>query len=159
MSICSISDYDRSMNRYLLRIQLGMLTTPVWASGVGAFIKGNVLILGEQASDPSNAPEQQPFCSSKGCSGWLNNLLEEAKIPEDHLFWLNVNNNDGTKIDLHPYIHSLKPRAVIALGSVAATRCIDQQIEYEKFYHPQYWKRFHYNEPYVLIDRLRELLK
>ena len=140
---------------YLRRIKLKEATAPEWAHGVGAFIEGNVLLIGEQASDPKNAPEQQPFCSSKGCSGWLNKLLEVEGIQEEKLFWLNALYNDGTKVMLWHYVDALRPAVVIALGNVASKLCTEQKISHEKCYHPQYWKRIHSKERYALVDLLK----
>jgi hypothetical protein len=147
------------VSRYLHRIQLKQATAPEWAFGVGAFIKGNILLVGEQASDPKNAPEQQPFCSSKGCSGWLNRLLEEDGVPEDKLYWLNALNNDGSVVNFRSYLAALEPSTVIALGNVAARVCSEQDIPFVKCYHPQYWKRFHSMKPYPLLDLLQQSLK
>lgn len=145
--------------RYLHRIKLKEFTAPAWAHGVGAFVEGNILLIGEQASDPKNAPEQQPFCSSKGCSGWLNDLLEAEGIPEEKLFWLNALNNDGSKVELWRYVDSLKPSCIIALGNVASKVCHEQMITHEKCYHPQYWKRFQSQNRYGLIDLLQHRVK
>jgi hypothetical protein len=146
------------VERYLRRIKLKEQTAPVWAHGVGAFVTGNILLIGEQASDPTNAPEQQPFCSSKGCSGWLNRLLEQEEIPEERLFWLNALNNDGSRVQLQRYVAELRPSHVVALGSVASKLCQEQNVLHHRFYHPQYWKRFHSKKPYALIEFLRRNL-
>lgn len=145
--------------RYLHRIKLKETTAPAWAHGVGAFIEGNILLIGEQASDPKNAPEQRPFCSSKGCSGWLNSLFETEGFPEERLFWLNALNNDGSKVNLAEYLSVLKPSHVIALGKVAERSCVDQGVTFEKCYHPQYWKRFQSKKRYPLLDLLHQCLR
>jgi hypothetical protein len=142
-------------NRYIKRLSLATLTNaPI---GVGAFIEGNVLLIGEQASNPSEAPEQQPFCTNKGCSGWLNKQLDSEQIPEERLFWINALNNDSSLVDLKQLVTQLKPIVVIALGEVAKQTCKQQGIEHEAFYHPQYWKRFRSKERYALLDKLSEL--
>ena len=143
-----------SKERYLRRIELSYLTNaPV---GVGAFKSGNILLVGEQASDPSNAPEQQAFCSDKGCSGWLNRLLEAENIPEEKLFWVNAKNNDNSPLDLGKLVAALKPSAVLALGMIAQCYCSAYNIDYTSFKHPQYWKRFKSKDPYPLISYLKE---
>ena len=147
------------MIRILRRLNLKQDTAPEWAYGAGAFLKGNILLVGEQASDPKNAPEQQPFCSTKGCSGWLNRLLEDHRIPEEKLYWLNALNNDYSVVNLRRYSDELEPSTVIALGNVAARVCAEQKIDFVKCYHPQYWKRFHSKKPYMLMDLLKQSLK
>lgn len=139
--------------RYLRRLKLAAETKAPY--GAGAFIKGNILLIGEQASDPITAPEQQPFCSSVGCSGWLNKLLEAESIPEEKLFWVNVLNNDDTPINLRGLVEALQPSTVLALGGVAQHHCKLQGVSFQPFYHPQYWKRFKSKHPYSLINFLK----
>jgi len=143
------------MESYLRRLQLTEITDPPF--GVGAFIIGNILIIGEQASGPETAPNQKPFCSDKGCSKWLNRLLADEKIQEEKLFWINVLNNDGSIVDLKSFVGLLRPAFVISLGNVAHQECKQQVIEHYFEYHPQYWKRFKSNHRYHLLDLLSEL--
>src|SRR5574343_461079 len=144
-----------SQERYLTRLSLARDTDAPF--GAGAFVTGNVLLIGEQSSDPLHDTDQQPFCSSKGCSGWLNDLLEAENIPEDKLFWVNAKNNDGSTISLLPLVAALKPSTIIALGSVARKLCEIQDVKGEFFHHPQFCKRFRHQFPYPLISRLKEL--
>ena len=141
--------------RYLKRIALAEITNAPY--GVGSFTEGVTLLIGEQASDPENAPEQQPFCSDQGCSGWLNKLLEIEDVPEESLFWVNALNNDSSKINLNQLVKELKPKKIIALGNVASTLCSEQGIVAEKCSHPQYWKRFRSKERYPLLDLLDKI--
>lgn len=153
--ISSSQQHVSSLDRYKYRIKLGLNTkAPI---GVGSFAPGSVLLIGEQASDPTTAPEQQPFCSTKGCSGWLNLKLQEAEVPEEKLFWINALNNDGSEVDLQLLVQQLQPSAVIALGGIAQRVCREQGVEFEAQYHPQYWKRFKSKHRYPLLDRLKEL--
>lgn len=142
---------------YFRRQELAKLTNAPF--GVGAYVKGNILIIGEQASDPTNAPEQEPFCSSKGCSGWLNKLLQAEGIPEEKLFWVNALYNDGTLVDLLALVEQLEPSAVVALGNVAKKSCADHGVQFFSAYHPQYWKRFRSKNRYPLLDLLNLLTK
>ena len=142
-----------SKERYLRRIALAEETGATL--GVGSFRPGVILIIGEQASDPKNAPEQRPFCCTKGCSGWLNKLLDIEDIQEEKLFWVNALNNDGSEVYLVKLIKNLLPRRVIALGNVAQSICEKQVICFEKCYHPQYWKRFKSKQRYPLLDMLK----
>jgi hypothetical protein len=141
---------------YLKRLELAILTEAPF--GVGSFTPGNILLVGEQASNPASAPEQQPFCSDQGCSGWLNQRLAAEKIPEEKLFWVNALNNDGSMVDLQRLVEQLKPSAVIALGTVAKRTCERQCVAKIAVYHPQYWKRFRSKERYPLLDILQFLL-
>lgn len=118
-------------------------------------MSGNIVLIGEQASHPEGAPEQLPFCCHKGCSGWINWLLEEEKIPEEWLFWINVYNNDGSVADLN-ILNQIEPSLVVALGNHAAQECLKRGFDYIKLPHPQYWKRFKSKERYPLLDLLRK---
>lgn len=111
-------------------------------------------MVGEQASHPTTAPEQRPFCDDKGCSGWLNKQLEKYKIPEEQLFWVNALNNDGSVVDLAKLNWFLVPREIIALGNVAAEALHNAKLEHTVFGHPQYWKRFKSKEVYPLMEHL-----
>lgn len=122
--------------------------------GVGNFYPGNLLLVGEQSANPESSPNQEPFCSKLGCSGWLNSLLERNAVPEERLFWLNALNNDGTVAPLAETVRELKPSLVIALGRVAERVLNEQGVPHVSVPHPQYWKRFRSKEPYPLIDLL-----
>lgn len=141
--------------RYTKRIKLGTETNAPY--GVGAFLPSNILIIGEKSANPESSANQQPFCDYKGCSGWLNNQLEDAGIPEEKLFWVNAINNDGSSIDLNKLVDDLNPSIVIALGGVAAKLCHQSKVDHHKFYHPQYWKRFGRKQPYEFTTILRDL--
>lgn len=148
--------------RYLRRIELKVKTAPHWAQGVGAFIEGNILLIGERPSFPKGARQSrdmgQPFCSLNGCSGWLNNLLEEEKIPEEKLFWINALYSNGDRVALWPYVEVFRPSYVITLGKVAERQCTEQDVTHENVPHPQYWKRFQSRKRYPLLDLLRRCL-
>lgn len=124
--------------------------------GVGAFVKGNILLVGERPSNPDINPlvPEQPFCSSIGCSGWLNKLLEAEKIDESKLFWINAFLKDGSPVDITSIIETMQPSAVIALGSVAKEACHTAGVDYYGAYHPQYWKRFKSKMKYPLLELL-----
>jgi hypothetical protein len=143
------------MLRHLRRIQLARETNAHY--GAGSFTHGNILIIGEQASDPATAPEQLPFCDDRGCSGWLNSLLEDNNIPEEKLFWVNAKNNDGSTIHLKELVEVLAPSMVFALGKTAEKLCIAEGVNFKSFQHPQYHKRFKNKQTYDLISQLKEV--
>jgi hypothetical protein len=127
--------------------------------GVGSFTEGNILLIGERASNPDLDPlvPEHPFCSSVGCSGWLNKKFQEEGIDEDKLFWINAFLKDGTKVEIKSVIDMLKPSAVVSLGVVAKNECIAEGIQCYGSYHPQYWKRFKSKYRYPLLDLLKFL--
>ncbi len=144
------------MSTYQRRLDLTRSTCPPF--GVGAYVKGNILLIGEQASHPLGAPEQEPFCSDAGCSGWLNRLLAAEQIPEELLFWLNARNNDGSKVDLQSIYDHLQPSVVIGLGKVAEGLICEFDFRESAIFlpHPQYWKRFKSKQPYPLVKVLHD---
>lgn len=146
-------------DRVLKRVRLRFVTKPPIPIGAGAWVEGNVLLVGERTSHPEVNKYHLPFCSIKGCSGWLNALLSEAEIPEERLFWINALDNDGTPVNLGMIYHSLKPSTIIALGNVASEQLHKQGIVRHALYpHPQYWKRFKSKHQYPLIPFLSTLL-
>lgn len=147
-------------NYYQRRLDLAIKTNAP-SYGTGSFVKGNILIVGEKPSNPDMDPSvpEQPFCSDKGCSGWLNGLLSREGIDESKLFWVNAYLKDGTQLDLKKIVDELKPSRVIALGTVARRSCGEHGIDSINVYHPQYWKRFRSKERYPLLDVLKLLQK
>lgn len=144
-------------DRVQKRIDLKEITRAPF--GAGAFVSGNIMIVGEQDSDPTASVEQRPFCTTKGCTGWLNKQLDEANIPEERLFWVNALNNDNSPANLRYVVETMKPKAIIALGGIAQHTLRKQEIyNFKPFYHPQYWKRFKSKQPYALIDELKDLM-
>ena len=142
---------QRVLERFRLRIKTKAPT------GAGSYTKGVVLLVGEQTSHPEENKYHAPFCSIKGCSGWLNAKLEEAAIPEQELFWINALDNDGTEMDLRKIYDDLEPRQVLALGNVARDQLQKFGISHGMVPHPQYWKRFKHREPYPLITVLKNI--
>lgn len=142
-------------NRVLHRFMLGRRSGA--RIGAGNHVKGvKVLLVGERTSHPELNKHHAPFCSIKGCSGWLNGLLEAESIDEKQLAWINALDNDGTPVDLSELWRRLEPHRVFALGKVAEQQLTKHNVPYTAFAHPQYWKRFKHNEPYPLIAALKE---
>lgn len=130
--------------------------------GIGHWHPGeSILIVGDRPSprtkfDNASKGAHLPFVSFKedGCSGWLAEQLEEAKIPESKLYWVNAHGIHG-KAQLPAFVGFLQPRKIIALGRSAAQWCHRFRLPHEKIPHPQFWKRFHYNERYPLLEVLK----
>jgi DNA polymerase III delta prime subunit len=124
--------------------------------GVGRYFPGVTLLVGEQVSEPT-AAAYLPFVSADpaGCTAWLSQRLEEWGIPERALYWVNALDIRGRATQGGPWLHDLKPKRVVAMGVVANQWCLEQGLtDHASIPHPQYWRRFNHNQPYVL----RELL-
>lgn len=120
--------------------------------GIGLFAPGNTLVVGDEVNKRTGK-EGWPFVAPGGSSLWLANLLEEARVPEHGLYWINAKTNGA---DTDPsFLPKLNPGKVVALGLNAAKWCNQHAPgEYYTFCHPQYHKRFWHNEPYPLIYSL-----
>lgn len=124
--------------------------------GVGRFAPGEVtLLVGEQISDGTAAADL-PFISwhPGGCSGWLANQLETWGVSERDLYWINAKDQAGKITKPGIWLDELRPKRVVAMGEVARTWCRYYNIEYRHITHPQYHKRFHHSEPYLLQELL-----
>ena len=150
-----LADDERVRHRVLERFRLRIKTNA--PTGAGSYTRGVVLLVGERTSHPEQNKYHAPFCSTKGCSGWLNAKLEEAEIPEKELFWINALDNDGTPMNLRKIYDELEPRQVLALGNVARDHLQKAGISHGMVPHPQYWKRFKHKEPYPLITVLKSI--
>jgi hypothetical protein len=91
-----------------------------------------------------------PFGSLRrdGCCRWLTERLEEAGVDERHLCWVNASER------LVPWLYSVPISTVVGLGRVAQRALGELGIQHRKAEHPQFWKRFHHDEPYPLIAGL-----
>lgn len=124
--------------------------------GVGNFYPGAVtLLVGEQVSEPT-ASANLPWIShsSSGCTAWLSRLLEEWGVLESNLYWVNALTPRGTATQAGPWLELLKPKRVVALGTVAAAWCLDNNLAPEVVAHPQFWRRFNHSKPYPLKELL-----
>lgn len=139
--------------RMLERLSLGLNTAP--APFIGNW-SGKVLLVGERPSGSDEKLVDWPFVSVKpdGCSTWLASMLEEHGIPEEMLCWVNAYDRCGeNQVIRHDLSHfklivAFGKNAHLALGSVPHTQV----------HHPEYWKRFHYDEPYKLPAKIKEIL-
>jgi hypothetical protein len=122
-----------------------------------------ILIVGDSFANHSeyDAHYQWPFASfgKQGCSRWLAAKLEQAKIPERELYWMNADMLDpelsSTIQDRFDYIFALGDQALSALCGGRAFNPADHIYEHP---HPQWWKRFVGDKkPYPLIAALKEI--
>lgn len=100
-----------------------------------------------------------PWCADRGCSSWLMKLLDQAKIPEDQLYWDNAYDEVGNKTDLERLVGIWKPRAIIAMGRAAQNVLTSQGYDPIYVIHPQSAMRFGRAMPYRLIEILMNLTK
>lgn len=118
-------------------------------------LRGKVTIIGQQFAehDDSDHLYRWPFggLSRDGCSLWLADHLEEAKVSERDLLWINAD-------ALTPAIKEHRA-PVVAFGGVAARRLTELGRPPERSVrHPAHHRRDYDGEPYILGDVLRELI-
>ena len=95
-----------------------------------------------------------PFVNEHGCSPWLTEMLEKAKVGEDELAWANAFDHYGR--ELNPALMRALPflQTTVALGRKAQAWCRRYHIRHRAVPHPQFWRRFHARETYPLITLL-----
>lgn len=155
-------DYTKGSDQFdrLMQNIDGMLSIqtphPTFVPSAGP-LDAPILLVGEGFAKHKDGDSlyQWPFgaLSGGGCSRWLAHLMEEAGIPEGRLCWVNA---DAGVHCLH-FLTKIERRAIIALGAEAKTMLDSMQVSSEDYHHPQYHRRFCSGEPYLLIERLKEL--
>lgn len=132
-----------------------------WAVGCGAFKRNSILLVADE-HNPADVYKDinQPFAGVLSpVSHWLNNQLEEFKIPENRLFWVNAYMWEGRAINLRALYDELRPSCVVALGSRAFKELEKQGVEIQYYqHHPQYWRRFRSKMQYPLLPLLQKLV-
>ena len=117
-------------------------------------LRGRVTLVGEAFPPVADRDPlyQWPFGSfcRDGYSMWLGEQLDAADISERDLFWISAD-------ALTPAIKDHRA-PIVALGSEATRRLAEcGRLPEHIVEYPQFWKRFHHNETYPLIDVLRGL--
>lgn len=127
--------------------------------GIGHWNPGkSVLLVGDR-----HGPSLQPYnvklnvafvsLSGVGCSEWLAEQIQQ----ERNLYWVNAYGKGGEEVSAD-FVSKLRPKAVVAMGGAAELWCDKNKLQMcydvHRVPHPQYWKRFHFTEPYPLKDIL-----
>jgi hypothetical protein len=129
--------------------------------GIGAWRPGrSILLIGERFGGSGAGRWHFPFVSLRrsGCSAWFAEQLEAGGVGEQLLYWVDAYASGARDEDqLDPgFLDRLRPRAIFALGSIAAEWCVSYvgRAGWQRFDHPQHWKRFRNSTPYPLIQEL-----
>lgn len=122
--------------------------------GIGNFAYGTTLMVGEQVNQTIALDPRWPFVAATGSSLWLAERLEEAKVSERQLYWVNAI-TDGIETD-PAFLTYLKPSRIIALGTTASVWCDKHKLQHVGLRHPQFWKRFRGKDPYPLLEALAQ---
>lgn len=140
--------------------------------GSGLYNDTSVLMVGDRPNTARHGElkHRLPFVSfgrRDGCSWWMAQKLNEARINERELYWINAYDQAGAPTSAR-FMFELTPQAVVLLGTNAmkwwklegrfAAAQIDVDLPVYEEYHPQAWKRFHYNEEYHVTKVLKEII-
>lgn len=127
-----------------------------WPQGYGK----TLLIVGDKPSLkwPAGRPTW-PFVSAlrSGCSWWLGEQLERARVPESRLYWVDAADREGRVLDLPAQGNQLLFAGVFALGRNAADWCWNNGWIFNHVHHPQYWHRWQSGKQYQLTKLLTKL--
>lgn len=122
--------------------------------GSAGTLAARVLLVGESfgPAKPGDHQHRWPFASwsSAGCSRWLTEQLEAAKLNESDLLWANADTEALPELVTYPDL-------IIALGVEASAALEKLGADHQLMPHPQFWKRFNVTKPYPLIDFLESL--
>lgn len=118
-------------------------------------LDAKVVLVGESFAHhkPDDSYYQWPFSSFSGvgCSQWLTQQLMGANISEQELLWVNADQlNKHSRFGVN--------QRVAALGTAAHKTLCQLGLDDVMVEHPQFWKRFHANEHYRLVETIKELL-
>jgi hypothetical protein len=151
-------DIDILMDQLMFRSDLNE------GPGIGRWAPGEVVLMVGDRHGPSIQPYKVDmnlaFCdmAKAGSSFWLSDQLDKGGIDEKSLYWINAFDSDGNPTEPR-FIALLRPKAIVTLGDSAARWAETCQLQFNRFAHPQFHKRFQHNEPYPLIEKLKELVK
>jgi hypothetical protein len=121
--------------------------------------QAKILIVGEQVNKKLTHTDWA-FYSDKGSSGYLNEALQWAEIPERDLAFCNALNVNDKPKDLDAIVAKLPNfKVAIALGRTAQKILFTQDVTYEQVDHPSYWKRFQHGKMDDYAQRLKDIHK
>ena len=130
--------------------------------GIGSYHHHKVMIVGDRhgrSLQPYNVKLNVPFVSMSGvgCSEWLTQELIWAHICECQLYWINAYDQNGQ--ETNPDFMYCETVPTIALGGAASKWCDKHNIHHQRIPHPQFWKRFHYDEDYPFAPLLKDMIQ
>jgi hypothetical protein len=119
--------------------------------------KARFLLVGEQVNTNVTSTDWA-FFSDRGSSGFINEAIIEAKIPETDLAFVNARRMSGEPKLLKPILDRLPNlEAVVALGRVAEEILSGQGVQFRHVPHPAYVKRFKQNNVGAYAQMLKEV--
>ena len=118
--------------------------------GMPPYRRQGIMLVGDELGrpNPPEATHQVPFAPYPQASGqflmsalvtWPQHLQQKLQI-------VNSLRPDGNDEDLHGLVKRFEPEAVVALGQRAADRLSEQGVDHTRVQHPQYMRRFKFNQ-------------
>lgn len=145
-------DYTRQDGEFLPRVLMPMRTLPPNVLGSP---NAKLLIIGEQVNTRKTLTDWA-FFAYDSSSGYLNEALMRAEIPEEDLAFCNAIKVNNERRDLLEVLQRM-PKFVraICLGRKAEEVCRKQQIPHIQLPHPSYWKRFKHGNMSIYADMFK----
>jgi len=126
--------------------------------GAGRFAPGVALIVGERSgvSRRDQLKHRLPFVTfaGDGIGPWLCRQLEQDQISEKDLYWVNAYDAQGVAT-AHEVVELLKPRVIVAMGSLAERWCCDAGASFVGLLSPQEWRQSNRRKQYPLGQLIR----
>lgn len=126
------------------------------ASGGGAFVEGNVLMLCDKGPRTNIRPGAAVvpfinFLDNDGPSRMLADTLEREGIAETAIYWVNTQTFQGTPTGVG-FIKQLNPRRIFALGNNAYTWALNNDIQAVKLPPPLHHMQNYPDQPYAIME-------
>lgn len=116
--------------------------------------RASFVFVGDRASDPTN-PVNVPFFGTTGCGPYLRATLDRAGFDDEETSFVNAYSLRGNMALLS--LKHLEGSVVVALGRNAHRALNTQKIAHHELPHPQYRKRFFYDQQDEYVAMLRGL--
>lgn len=146
---------DPGCEGLLTRLDRAILTAENPAPGAGCYSSARWALIGDTIGAGYDYGPQPPFSVVDGaeCSCWLASQLEAWGVPETDLYWINHHEASAMSPNVANWLNARFGDHIVAFGKSAETWCEAAGVaSYTVIHHPQYWKRFHSNETYVLKE-------
>ncbi len=117
-------------------------------------INAKIMLVGERFNKNSKLEDKFAFSDFKGASDYLAKVL--FLLHEDVYLTNSIKDDNLSILD---EIKLIKPMLIISLGNVASKILDSYKIRYFKVEHPQYWRRFRYNDIKVYVNKFKKIIK
>jgi hypothetical protein len=128
-------------------------STNNFGPGIGQWVPGQViLIVNDRMTENWHKCPTWSFISGVrgGTGAWLANQLEEYKVPERSLYWVNAYSPPAVA-QTPGFVERLRPVSVYALGRNSGAWCRQHvSMPFREVHHPSHWRTKHSGDRYIL---------